>query len=163
MIAPNIPISPLRFSELFYPFRPGLSLGSGVWVGFPVGYSNVAAYYPGYPYAYPFQLPDGYQSVVVSSPPNPVASVAAEPVTVTSGPAGALSFQITPTTARLYVDGTYVGTAADFSAMRTPLFLPVGPHRIQILADGYRTVTFDTQILPNQIVPYFGVMQSRKI
>jgi hypothetical protein len=73
-----------------------------------------------------------------------------------------MSFAITPAFARIYVDDAYVGTAANFAPINTPLILAPGPHRVKIRADDYRTITFNTEILPGQIVPYSFVMKTRK-
>jgi hypothetical protein len=91
-----------------------------------------------------------------------MVSVTPAPVRVLPVGAGGMNFEITPTFASIYVDGTYVGTAANFAAINTPLILTPGPHHVKIKADDYRTMTFNTEILPGQIVPYSGVMQSRK-
>jgi hypothetical protein len=141
MIGPRVVVSPLRSSESFYVFRPQLNLGSGLWVGSPISL---------------------YPSVAVASSPYSIVSVTPEPVSVPPVANGGLSFEIAPTFARIYVDGNYVGTAADFSGIRTPLILPPGPHHVRIRAEDFRTITFNTEIFPGQIVPYRGVMESHK-
>ena len=141
MIATRVVVPPYRSSESFYVVHPPVNLGSDLWVGSPI---NV---YPSVPVA-----SSGYSAVAVTPAPVRVLPVGA----------GGMSFNITPTFARIYVDDTYVGTAADFAAINTPLILSPGPHRVKIKADDYKTMKFNTEIVPGQIVPYGGIMQSRK-
>ena len=101
--------------------------------------------------------------VWVGSPINySTVTVTPAPVRVLPVATGGMSFDITPTFASIYVDGTYVGTAADFSTINTPLILSPGRHHVKIKADDYKTMTFDTEIVSGQIVPYGGVMHPHK-
>ena len=162
MVAPRaVRVAPVRFYRPYYAFRPRLSLGFGLWVGFPItypyyyGYYNPYRYYdpyfdpyryPGpYPYppydspypaagyppypppsAYPPQYPpsgyppSGYpQSGYPPSGYPPAGSVGVQ------GPnqadTGGLSFEITPSTAQVFVDGQYVGTVGQFTPTSQPL------------------------------------------
>jgi len=46
---------PVRFYRPYYAFRPRLSLGFGLWVGFPIAYPYYYGYYdPFYAYGYPY-------------------------------------------------------------------------------------------------------------
>lgn len=64
---------------------------------------------------------------------------------------GVLSLRVTPSTAQVFVDGAFAGTAAEFATGRR---LGVGPHRIELRADGYETHAFDKRILGNDVVEY---------
>ena len=66
---------------------------------------------------------------------------------------GLLRFDVTPESAQVFVDSFYVGTIADIESQRV-LALPAGPHRIELRAPGYQTVTFDVRIDPNDTVVY---------
>jgi PEGA domain len=66
---------------------------------------------------------------------------------------GLLRFDVTPESAQVFVDSFYVGTIADIEAQRV-LALAAGPHRIELRAAGYQTVTFDVRINPNDTVVY---------
>jgi PEGA domain-containing protein len=123
-------------------FRPHFHIGFGVYLGYPVAYP-----YP-YPYAYPVPAPAyGYP--------------AAPSVSVSPGTAyGGVSFQITPDDAAVYVDGNYVGTVGTFYDPEHPLTLAAGPHRIEIAADGYQTLTFDVNVQSGQVIPYQGALQA---
>jgi len=72
---------------------------------------------------------------------------------------GGASFEITPATAEIYVDGSLVGRAADFTPTTQPLDLAPGRHRIEIRAPGYRTVAVDADIVAGQVIPYQGVLE----
>jgi hypothetical protein len=72
---------------------------------------------------------------------------------------GGVSFEITPSDAAVFVDGTYVGTADTFNPNSMPLGLIPGRHHIEIRASGYRTMTFDADVVPGQVIPYKGTME----
>jgi len=69
---------------------------------------------------------------------------------------GALSFEVDPADAYVYVDGYYVGAAGDFGPYGRPLSLRAGAHRIDLEAPGYQPVTFDVDVLPGQLIPFRG-------
>ena len=50
---------------------------------------------------------------------------------------GYLRLEVQPETARVYVDGLYVGSVSDFRRAACPL--DAGPHRVEFRADGYET------------------------
>jgi hypothetical protein len=55
----------------------------------------------------------------------------------------------------------HVGTVGQFSPTTQPLTLTLGPHHIEIQAEGYRTIQFDVNIVPGKVLPYQGAMQPR--
>src|SRR6202023_1214227 len=59
---------------------------------------------------------------------------------------GGVSFEISPSTAAVFVDGTYLGTVANFGPTSRPLGLTTGRHRIEVRAPGYRTLAFDADV-----------------
>jgi hypothetical protein len=67
---------------------------------------------------------------------------------------GRLSLDVSPSAARVFVDGFYAGTVADFRDRG--LWLESGPHRVELRADDYETTTFDVRISENQSVNYRG-------
>jgi hypothetical protein len=188
----------VAFYRPYYSFSPRLSLGFGLWAGYPVAYP----YYYGYPYAYPYPVdpyaygyaapsygypapPYGYpappytQNQSSAYPPSnypapgdpnygtsgqgyqseqPAPTIGVQRGGQQSAPGG-VSFEITPDTAAVFVDGTYVGTAATFGPMSPPLGLIAGRHHIEVRAPGYRTMTFDSDVTAGQVVPYQGTMQ----
>jgi PEGA domain len=170
------------FSRPYYSFRPRLSLGFGLWVGFPVAYPYYG--YPdygyGYPYPAPYPYPDPYGYPASAYPAYgggyPPASYGGYPPSSPSYPAypaqpqtsvgaqpgqtsGGVSFEITPGTAEVYVDGEYVGTASTFGPSFPPLSLTPGRHNVEVRAPGYQTIAFDADVIPGQVIPYQGAMQ----
>jgi hypothetical protein len=67
---------------------------------------------------------------------------------------GGLSFNVTPATAEIYVDGRLAGTGGDFTATTQPLDLLAGRHHIEIRSQGYRSTNFDADVVAGQVVPY---------
>jgi|SRR5579872_7019325 len=150
------------FYRPYYTFRPRLSLGFGLWLGYPVGYPYYYPYYPyAYPYPYPYPYPDpNYPDY---SYPAPAPSGSAPSGSVSVAPptgSGGLSFDITPSNAEVFVDGQRVGTVADFSPTMPPLALAPGRHSVDIRANGYQTMVFDADVTAGQVLPYHGAMRS---
>jgi hypothetical protein len=155
-----------------------VSIGFGLWAGFPVvyPYSYYYGYYdPYYAYGYPYPYPYGYPAYPGPYPPYgygygyppsggyPSGSAYPPASSYPSGPSaeatGGVSFEITPATAEVYVDGSYMGTVGQFTPSTQPLGLPAGRHHIEIRAPGYRTMDFDADIVPGQVIPYQGTLQ----
>ena len=169
-------MAPLRFYRPYYAFRPRFSVGFGLWVGFPIAYPYYYSYYPAsypyvsaypYPYPYPYAYPYpmyGYPYPAANSPypaaypPSPPGTVGVQPGPPNTN-AGGVSFEVTPSTAEVLVDGAYVGTVGQFTPTAQPLGLTPGRHRIEIRAPGYQTIAFDVDIVAGQVVPYQGTMQ----
>jgi hypothetical protein len=162
------------FYSPYYMFRPRLNLGLGFWVGYPVAYPYYAAYpyaydpyynpyayaapYPGYGYAYP-----GYAAPTPYSVPYSGESGAAAPgsVAVQPGPAtGGLSFEISPASAEVFVDGNDMGVASTFSPTSEPLTLAPGRHHVELHANLYQAIIFDVDVVAGQVIPYQGTMQA---
>src|SRR5436190_23869900 len=54
-------VSPYRYySQPYYAFRPHVSLGFGLWVGYPVPYPYYSRRPYPYAYAYPYSYPYAY-------------------------------------------------------------------------------------------------------
>jgi hypothetical protein len=64
---------------------------------------------------------------------------------------GYLQLQLQPFSAQVYVDGLYVGTVGDLRGGRR---LPIGPHRLEIRAPGYQSISIDFRIDPGQTTFY---------
>jgi hypothetical protein len=170
-----IAVSPYRFSRPYYAFRPRVSLGFGLWVGYPVSYPyyyrSPYPYAYSYPYPYPYPPPAyGYPAQPYAYPTNPTNPSGAYPspgypqpgaVTVQPGTtSGAgVSFEITPVDADVYVDGTLVGRVSNFGPLSQPLPMAPGRHLIEIRREGYQTLSFDADVAAGQVIPYQGAMQ----
>jgi hypothetical protein len=140
----------------YYTFRPRISIGFGLWVGYPVTYPYYVRPYPypsPYPYPYTYSAPYPYPLGTPPYPyPPPATSVAPETL-------GGLSFEIRPPDADVYIDGQYFGTVSQFSPTEAPLWLAPGRHRVEIQAPGYQVIAFDVDIVPGQVIPYQGDLQ----
>jgi hypothetical protein len=53
-------------------------------------------------------------------------------------PTGSVRLRISPSNAKVYVDGVLVGTASDFSGLTGHLKLTVAEQLVEVKADGYQ-------------------------
>ena len=90
---------------------------------------------------------------VVSPPPAPIIAVPEPP----PAPVGFLRLDVEPRdAAQIYVDGVYVGTPADLG---DEFDLVPGTRRIEVRARGYKTLTFDAEIVENRSITYRGALE----
>ena len=122
-----------------YVFRPRISIGFGIFAGYPVPYA--------YSYPYPIAV-YGYRA-----PRAPVIVGPGSPYY------GGIALEINPPDAEVYVDGSYAGYAGDFDGTQQPLTVTAGTHRVEVQAPGYAPLIIDVQVQPGQVVPYRGDMQ----
>jgi PEGA domain len=187
IVTRGIYVAPTRFYRPYYSFRPRFSIGFGIWVGYPVAYSY--PYYYGYPYGYdpyypydryvpypvygppaPYGYPVPYPSPGYAPGPYPQASAPqsgyydpnAPQGTVVARPgtaSGSISLEISPSTAEVYIDATYVGRVSDLGPSTQPIALTPGRHHVEIRAAGYETLSLDADVTAGQVVPYRGQLQ----
>jgi PEGA domain len=182
----GISVGSTRFYRPYYEFRPRLRVSAGFFIGFPVAYSygyyNPYAYsqygyydpYSSSPYGYPdptYGYPDptyGYPAAPATSYPTypPQAypgSPSSSPGSVVVQPnqmnTGGASFEITPSTAEVLVDGISMGPASQFTPMTAPIGLTPGHHHFEVRAPGYQTLAFDADIVAGQVTPFQGTLQ----
>jgi PEGA domain len=155
---PFVHVRPIRpFHGSFFAFRPRFDLGFGFFAGYPFPYPwGYFAPYPYYQYDYPYDYPDG-ATYDPNSAENSDSSTAAPAVDQRN--LGGISFDVTPADAQVYVDGTYVGTAKDFSPSSAPLTLTPRKHQVVIQKAGYQTMTFESDVPQGQVIPYQGKLQ----
>jgi hypothetical protein len=122
-----------------FAFRPQFSIGFGLYAGYPVPWA--------WDYSYPVTV-YGY-----AAPPNQVV------VGPNTTQYGAITFEISPTDADIYIDGNYAGKASDFDPSRQPMTLAVGTHHVQVVAQGFQPLSFDVGVQPGQVIPYRGTLQ----
>jgi len=166
--------APIRsFAVPYYTFRPRVSIGFGVTVGFPIAYPSYLYTYPyPYGYAYPYPSPYGYPSGSPYGYAAPAVPPAAYPYpsTVTPVPAqpsasvdlqtfGGISFDITPPDAEVLIDGQAAGVVGAFTATSQPLTLAPGRHHLEIRASGYRSVSDDVDVRAGEVIPYHGQLE----
>jgi len=72
---------------------------------------------------------------------------------------GELRLKIKPRDAQVFVDGYYVGIVDEFDGVFQRLHLPSGPHRIEVRAPGFETLTFDVQIRFDETTKFEGNLQ----
>jgi hypothetical protein len=119
-----------------YVFRPRVSIGFGIYSGYPVPYT--------YSYPYPIEV-YGY-----GAPRSEVL------ITPGMSAYGGVALEITPSDADVWVDGEYAGKVEDFDGTTQPLTLTPGTHRVEVRAEGYEPMTVDVGIQAGQVIPYRG-------
>ena len=142
-VGPRFTVAPRRFYRPYYVFNPRISIGFGIWAGYPVTYYD-PYYYP-YDY-YPYYSTPGYVPPAITVQPDQANM-------------GGLSFSITPDTAEVWVDGNYFGAVGDYGPESQPLGLPAGRHHIELREPGYQVSSFDVDIVPGQVIPYQGQLE----
>jgi PEGA domain-containing protein len=68
------------------------------------------------------------------------------PASYTYGFEGSVRLKVKPRNAQVFVDGYYVGVVDEFDGVMQRLHLESGPHRLEVRADGYETMTFDVRV-----------------
>jgi len=133
------PAGPAHRPEI-YPYYPIWDFDFRYW--FPYGV------YPYWRYGYPY-------------PPYPYAELEAVPgcVAAEADAHGDVRIDIPQKEAEVYVDGFYVGVVEDFNGTLETLNLVPGPHRIELRAPGYQTLTFDVNIEAGRTITYRTGMQ----
>ena len=87
--------------------------------------------------------------------PEPPAIVAPPPAPDVE--TGFLRLEVEPRQAlQIFVDGLYIGTPADLG---DEFEVRLGARRIELRAPGYRTLIFDTQIVPDRTIVYRGALE----
>jgi hypothetical protein len=128
---------PYYYPRPYYSFRPRVSVGFGLWIGFPTAY-------PYYSY--------GYTSLAYGYPVSRFGLAAGTAY-------GGISFEVDPYDAAVFIDGEYAGVVGDFGPNAQPLTLRAGSYRVEIQANGYEPVMFDVNIMPGQVIPYRGSLR----
>ena len=110
--------------------------------------------------AYPSQDPTGTNgSAYPSQYQTGTTGSASAQQTPSQQNSGGVSFEITPASAELFVDGARAGSIGQFSPQSQPLGLSVGHHRLEIRAPGYLPLNIDADIVSGQVIPYQATMQ----
>ena len=58
------------------------------------------------------------------------------------------------------MDGSFAGTVDEFDSPFQRLNLAAGPHRLEVRANGYQTLTFDVKIEPRVTISYSAQLQA---
>ncbi len=93
--------------------------------------------------------------------PQPTAAPAPLSAPVEKAPAlGRLILDVQPATAQVFADGYYVGVPEDFSLARGGGLLEAGPHRIDVNAAGFESMTVDLRVTATQPVTIRGALKT---
>lgn len=147
--------------------RHTFSLGIPVLIAYPIAYPY------GYPYADPYGMASSsyrpaapprntYSNVESVAPGSAVTPGSASAGAVDCGAVGlcgAVSFDISPSSAQVSIDGVFVGSVDEFTSTSDPLVLAPGDHYIEIRLPGYRTASFDVRIAAGEVTPYQGTLE----
>jgi hypothetical protein len=112
--------------------------------------SGVVYVVPSYPY---------FQETVttVETPPPPAPVITQRPPQPPPPAIGFLNLEVEPRELlQIYVDGVYIGTPADLGS---ELRLTTGVRRIELRARGYKTVSFDAEILEDRSITYRATLE----
>jgi hypothetical protein len=113
----------------------------------PYGY-----YLPSYGYGFGYGYGASSSSTYVT-PSYEAPAPPAEPLIET----GFLKLEVEPRqTLQIFVDGLYLGTLSDIG---DEIELRLGARRIELRAPGYRTLIFDTEIVPDRTIIYRGALE----
>jgi hypothetical protein len=94
-------------------------------------------------------------STIYVTPPPPAETPAPPPMATVE--TGFLKLEVEPRqTLQIFIDGFYIGTLADLG---DEIELRLGARRIELRAPGYRTLVFDTQIVPDRTIVYRGALE----
>ena len=145
-----------------YPPRPGY--GGGHYPYYP---HNTWYYYPYYPlsygffwdpwwgYGYPY---GGYGGYGFSTGYGSGYGYGYGSYGAYQGPTyqiyGGLRLKVKPREAEVFVDGYFAGVVDDFDGAFQQLNLDVGPHRIELRAAGYETISFQIRTQPDEKITY---------
>ncbi len=72
---------------------------------------------------------------------------------------GSIRLKVKPRDAAVFVDGYFAGEVDEFDGLFQRLHVEPGPHRIEVRADGFETLSFDVRILPDRTVTYEGELR----
>lgn len=72
---------------------------------------------------------------------------------------GNLKLKVKPRSAKVYVDGYFVGLVDEFDGAFQKLALNSGRHKVEVRAEGFETAEFDVLITPDQTVTFQGELK----
>jgi len=162
------------YPDHFYPYAYAYLYAYGY--PYPYAYPYSYSYAYRYPYSFPstspypiyYQAPAGLD-VYTPQAQNAVGAQPGQARQVSAGldlpyppqaqNMGGLSFEIMPSDARVIIDGDDVGDAGQFTPRSAPLGLRVGRHHLEVVANGYRTMSSDVDVRAGEVIPFQGQME----
>jgi hypothetical protein len=127
----------------------------GMWsdLNDPFGYYGYGSYRAESPYA-PYGY--GYGGVAMNAYGYGSSSATeASPRAAT----GSVRVRVSPRQAKVYVDGTLMGTVDEFDGLRNHLATTAGAHEIEIRADGYQPLTLPVNVDEDKTVTVRGSLK----
>lgn len=123
----------------YYPYAMGLGYGLYSGFGWAPGFGD--------PYGDPYGGGYGY------------GSGGGYASSYGRGEQGNLKLKVKPRSAKVYVDGYFVGYVDQFDGSFQKLALNTGRHKVEVKADGFETAEFDVLINPQQTVTFQGELK----
>jgi hypothetical protein len=74
---------------------------------------------------------------------------------------GSVRIRVKPASAKVYLDGTLMGTVDQFDGLTTHLAAPAGSHRIKIEADGYAPLELPVDVEADRTVTARGSLKKQ--
>ena len=148
VVRPPVVVAPYR-NYYYRGYRPTVNLG--FFYGRPGYFGSYGRpfYRYGYrPYGYPAYGYPGYAS------PYGYAPWGYGYGGYSGRPYGGIRIDLPQRDAEVFADGYFVGTVNDFDGVFQQANLEAGPHRIEIRAAGFETITFDVNIEPGRTITY---------
>lgn len=154
---PAVRIVPNR-SYYYRSYRPSVNLG--FFYGSP-GYYGSYAYRRPYGYgSYAYGRPYGYAPYRYGYSPYGWVAPYGYGYNGYAGRAyGGVRIDLPQRDAEVYVDDYFVGTVDDFDGMLQQANLEAGPHRIEVRAPDFETITFDVNVEPGRTITYRASMR----
>ncbi len=134
-----------HWNSWYYPYYP-LSYGFfwDPWWGYGYPYGG----YGGYGYGAGYGAGFGYGYGSYGAYQGPTYQIY-----------GGLRLKVRPREAEVFVDGYFAGVVDDFDGAFQQLNLDVGPHRIEVRATGYETISFEIRTQPDEKITYKGELK----
>ena len=74
-------------------------------------------------------------------------------------PYGSVRLEIPQKDAEVYADGYLAGNVDNFDGRFHHLNLEPGPHKIEVRAAGFETISFDVNVEPGRTITYHAAMR----
>jgi hypothetical protein len=138
-------------------FVPWYPIGSRLMAGLPVPHEAADS-----PPARFDQAGHGGQGVVSAGAAHDPSDRATDAAVADRPRPGALTLELSPPNAGVYLDDSFVGHASDFLPSRGVLELPPGLHTIELRAEGYEPARFDILATTGQVIPLAGSLNAKR-
>ena len=76
--------------------------------------------------------------------------------------AGSLRIRVNPAQAKVYLDGTLIGTADEFDGLSNHLAAEAGTHQLELRADGYEPFTTTVKVEPGKTITARASLKKKK-